>query len=216
MLCSNLAIRQLGNAVRASSAMPSPTSQPGGGLSLMQHRTNVWAPASRALRWRVASMARHCSGGLLHQPVERRVVVDVVPERQFDQVEIQRGRAIPRLRCDSVGAPGDVGEQTRMGSPHAEEIIAAVVAGPDHRAPLAAGEEKCGRCDQGGGRERRRVGTQHAGGGVAAIEQRPDRMQEAAAKPLHARWGRHGPVRQDRDVPGARCGVSASSVPAGA
>jgi hypothetical protein len=100
-----------------------------------------------------------------------------------------------------------------MGSPHAKEIVAAVVAGPDHPAPLAAGEEKCGRCDQDGGRERRRVGTQHAGGGVAAIEQRLDRMQEAAAKPLHARWGRHGPVRQDQRVSGARCGITASSVP---
>ena len=48
----------------------------------------------------------------------------------FDRVETQRGRAIPRLRRDSVGAPGDVGEQTRMRSLQAEGIIAAVVAGP--------------------------------------------------------------------------------------
>jgi len=48
----------------------------------------------------------------------------------FDRVETQRGRAIPRLRRDSVGAPGNVGEQTRMRSPQAEGIIAAVVAGP--------------------------------------------------------------------------------------
>jgi hypothetical protein len=33
---------------------------------------------------------------------------------------------------------------------------------------------------------------------VAAIEQRLHRMQEAAAKPLHARWSRYGPVRQDQ------------------
>src|SRR6516164_1010456 len=64
------------------------------------------------------------SGGFLRKPVERRGVVDIVPERQFDQIESQRGRAIPRLRRDSVGAPGDVGEQTRMGLPHAQEIIA--------------------------------------------------------------------------------------------
>jgi len=48
----------------------------------------------------------------------------------FDRAETQLGPAIPRLRRDSVGAPGDVGEQTRLRSLQAEGIIAAVVAGP--------------------------------------------------------------------------------------
>ena len=63
---------------------------------------------------------------------------------------------------------------------HAEEIIAAVIAGSDNHAPLAVGKEKCGRFDQDGGREGGRVRTQHADGGGAAIEQRLDRMQEEA------------------------------------
>ena len=46
----------------------------------------------------------------------------------FDRAETQRGRAIPRLRRDSVGAPGDVGEQSPMGSPHAEEIMRSLGA----------------------------------------------------------------------------------------
>ena len=33
---------------------------------------------------------------------------------------------------------------------------------------------------------------------MAAIEQRLHRTQQAAAKPLHARWSRHGSVRQDQ------------------
>ena len=80
-----------------------------------------------------ASMACRVHGAVLlsevsHKPVERRGAVDVVPERQFDQIETQRGRAVPRLRRNSVGAPGDVGEQSPMGSPHAEEIMRSLGA----------------------------------------------------------------------------------------
>jgi len=109
--------------------MPSLTGPDRTGPSLTLRGTSAWALASRALRWRVvASTARYCFGGFLRQPVERRDVVDVAPKRQFDQVETQRGRALPRLRRDSVGAPGDVGEQSPMGSPHAEEIMRSLGA----------------------------------------------------------------------------------------
>ena len=82
------------------------------------------------------------AGGFAHEAIERSGVVDVVPERQLDQVQTEHGRTIPRCRRDGLSAPGDVSEQACMWSRHAEKIIPTVITGTDRYAPLVASKEK--------------------------------------------------------------------------
>ena len=135
------------------------------------------------------------TGSLLHQPVERRVVVDVVAERQF-----RPGRDPARPR-DPASAPRQCrcSRRCRRTDPHEVAASRGDNSRRRRRPPMTMRRSLPVRRSVAAVTKMavRSVGYRHSTRRRRHGRER-NRTQQAAAKPLHARWSRDGSVRQDQ------------------
>ena len=135
------------------------------------------------------------------QTVERRAVIDIVPDWQFDDIKAEFACSRPCRIGDAARAPGDVGEQAGVRRLHTEQVVPAIFRRSEHDAIAGLqqsvrgkGEDRCRQCWA--------VRIQHAGGAESLSQHRLDRVQQATTKALYI--GRHfafetgDAVRQDK------------------
>ena len=121
-------------------------------------------------------------------------VVNVVPERELDEVEAGGAAAVPGFGGDGGGAPGDVGEGFGVGVAEAYEVVAAVVRRAEDYARFARGEGFDGLLVGGGG-DSGRVGIDEADGAVTAGKEVVRGVEEALAEGVAA-------LRDEREAGG--------------
>ncbi len=157
---------------------------------------NVWRPKHLD---GTASPLRVVTRILSHQPLQCRGIVNIVPRRQFHEIKSKLCRPGACGCGHGAGAPGDIGEQPRVGKAHPEEVYPPSSQAPSTthrwlpaRRVLTAVARKLGR-------ECRGVRTQYTCGGVACCEHLLDCMEEAASEPLHSLRNGCGAVSQNAD-----------------
>src|SRR6516164_11342217 len=74
---------------------------------------------------------------------QRLGVVDIAPYGQGDELEAELGRTCNGLAEDALGAPVDILEEAPMRPRDAENVIAAIICGPDDHAIAPARELGC-------------------------------------------------------------------------